>query len=89
MPNPDKLFAYLTKLGFVALALVVADELIQQILTRLTFPQVIAVFFGLLLMSPIAYFILQLERPHSEHRPRRGAERTPLLPPHNNNAEEQ
>jgi len=82
MPNHDKLLAYLTKLGFAALALVVAGELVQQIVTHLTFTEVVAVFFGLALMSPVAYFILESERPRSDHRPRRGAERTPLLPPH-------
>ena len=81
MPDPHKLMAYLTKLGFAALALVVAGELVRQILTRLTLTGVITVFFGLVLMSPIAYFILQSQRPRSEHSPRRGAERTPLLPP--------
>jgi len=88
MPNPERLMAYLTKLGFAALALVIAGELIQQMLTRMTFTGVIAVFFGLLLMSPVAYFILESERPRSEHRPRRGAERTPLLPPDNNEEEQ-
>lgn len=83
MPNPEKLMAYLKKLGFAALALVVASELVKQILTRLTFAEVIAAFVGLMLMSPVAYFILESERPRSEHRPRRGAERTPMLPPNN------
>ena len=82
MPNPDKIMAYLQKLGFAALALVVAGELISEICKHLTFAGLMAGFISLVLMSPIAYFILQSERPRSEHRPRRGAERTPLLPPH-------
>ena len=83
MPNPEKLMAYLTKLGFAALALVVAGDLISEICKHLTFGGLMFSVIGLVLMSPIAYFILQSERPRSEQRPRRGAERTPLLPPNN------
>ena len=82
MPNPNKLMAYLTNLGFAALALVVAGDLIAEICKHLTFGGLMLGVIGLVLMSPIAYFILQSGRPRSEHRPRRGAERSPLLPPH-------
>ncbi len=82
MADPHNLMAYLTKLGFAALAPVVAGELISQILSRMTAGGLILGFIALLLMSPIAYFILQSGRSRSEQRPRRGAERTPLLPRH-------
>jgi len=81
MPNPDRLMAYVLKLGFTALALVVINDLILELCKHLTFGGLVLGVIGLLIMSPIAYFILQSGRPSSEHRPRRGAERTPLLPP--------
>ena len=82
MPNPEKLMAQLTKLGFAALALVVGGDLISEICKHLTFGGLMLGVIGLLLISPIAYFILQSGHSRSEHRPRRGTERTPLLPPH-------
>jgi ABC-type Co2+ transport system permease subunit len=81
MPNPDRLMAFLQKLGFVALAFVVINDLILELCKHLTFTGLVVGMIGLLFMSPIAYFVLQSGRPPSEHRPRRGAERTPLLPP--------
>ena len=83
MRNPEQLMAYVEKLGFAMLALLVAGELVPQILAQLTPAGLIAAFVGLVLMSPIAYFILKSESSRSERRPRRGAERTPLLPPNN------
>jgi hypothetical protein len=83
MPNPEKLKAYLEKLGFALLALVVTGELIQQMLAHLSPTGLVVAFVGLVVMSPIAYFILQSQRPRAEHGPRRGAERTPLLPSNN------
>ena len=83
MPNPDKLIASVMNLGFAALALIIAGDLVQQILVHLTPAGLMAAFVGLVLMSPVAYFLLRAEMPQSEHRPRRGAERTPLLPPNN------
>ena len=82
MPNPDKILAYLLKLGFASLALLVAGELVLEICKHLTFGGLMLGFISLVLISPIAYFVLQFGRPRSEPRPRRGAERAPLLPPH-------
>ena len=85
MPNPDKIMAYLLKLGFASLALVVTADLVSEILKRLSFTGLLLGFVGLALISPVAYLIRETGRERPGQRPRRGAERTPLLPPREEN----
>jgi hypothetical protein len=85
MLNPDQLMSNLLKLGFFALGLVVATDLVSEILRRLSFTDLILAFVGLALISPLAYLIRETGRERPPQRPRRGAERTPLLPPREEN----
>lgn len=82
MPDFDKLMAYVLKLSFASFVLVVAADLVSEILSQLSFTALILTFLGFALISPIAYFIRESARPHARSRSRQGAERTPLLPPH-------
>ena len=71
----------LIKLAICPLLLLIVFSVITQAVSQLSFIKLFGLLAVLVLTSPIAYFILQSERPRSEHRPRRGAERTPILPP--------
>ena len=82
MFDPEKILNLLLKLGFASLALVVSADLILQILSRMSFTALTMALMGLALVSPIAYLLLKSGGDRAERRPHRGAERTPLLPPH-------
>jgi len=82
MPDPQKLLAYLMKLVLSAMAVLIAWELLIGMLKCLIHRASALDLIGLGVISPIAYFVLQAGRPREERRPRRGAERTPLLPSH-------
>jgi hypothetical protein len=61
--------------------LLFAHDLLCEIANHLTFPGALAVLAFFLCASPIAYVIRERRRPTRPDGARRGAERTPLLPP--------
>jgi len=80
--DPERGPATLVKLALYPLIFVVACRIVIELLSRLSAIDVLLVLFFLILISPLAYLV----REARGHRPqreggRRGAERTPSLPP--------
>lgn len=74
--------AALVRLAFYAFVLVIACGALQTILGRLTGADLLVGLITLVLLSPLAYLIREARAHHPERqRSRRGAERTPLMPP--------
>ena len=81
--NPDRGPESVGRLAMYALVLAVVGGAVGWILSLLTPPDVILPLVVLGLVSPLAYLIREARRTKpGRQRPRRGAERTPLLPPH-------
>jgi hypothetical protein len=80
--DPERGPATLVKLALYPLIFVVACEVIIDLVSRLSAIDTFLVFLFLVMLSPLAYFIRQ-SRGHRPQRGggRRGAERTPALPP--------
>ena len=80
--NPERGPAALVRLALYPLVLLVVCQLVATILSRLRAVDLLLLFLGLVLVSPVAYLIREARRGRPQ-RPgsRRGAERTPLLPP--------
>jgi hypothetical protein len=78
----DKTISSLIRLAFYPLILGVVYSLVVTILNHLPPGAVLGLFCLLLLLSPIAYVIREklAGRPRRQGAPR-GAERTPLIPP--------
>ena len=78
----DRAINSLIKLALYPLILVIVFSLITSLLTQLPPGVVVGLFCLLLLLSPIAYVIREklAGRPRRQGAPR-GAERTPLIPP--------
>jgi hypothetical protein len=80
--DPERGQEALVKFALYALILAVVSGLVVDLLSRLSGLDTFLAFLFLISMSPLAYLI----REARGHRPqrggaRRGAERTPLLPP--------
>lgn len=81
--RPERAFAFVAKLFFGILALLIIASLIFPVLGRMQFSGIdqLGVLVGLMFLSAIAYLVRE-RRLNARPRPRntRGAERTPLLP---------
>ena len=72
----------LIRLAFYPLVLLVVCQLVATILSRLRAVDLLLLFLGLVLVSPVAYLVRESRRGRPQRQgSRRGAERTPLLPP--------
>ena len=69
------------KLIGTVLAVIIAADLLRELLARMTLAGSLAVFAFFLCLSPVAYLVRERRRPLRPERSRGGAERTPLLPP--------
>ena len=80
--DPEKGPAALLRLALYPLIFIVACEALAMIASQLRAVDLLLMFLGLALVSPLAYLIREARqsRPHRQVS-RRGAERTPLLPP--------
>lgn len=86
--DPNKAFGPLMKLAIVPLILLVVADLLNMILDRFSFLGLLLFLLFLAVVSPVAYFIREELGPAKRQGPRRGAERTPLLPLNNEEDEE-
>jgi hypothetical protein len=72
----------LVKFAVVPLILVVTSQAIAVLVSQLSAIDILLALLFLTVLSPLAYFIRESRQGHSRHESgRRGAERTPLLPP--------
>ena len=72
----------LMKLALYALLVVVVFGSVVDLLSRLSFAQTLVAFLAVILVSPVAYLLRASRHPAPRGSGgRRGAERTPLLPP--------
>lgn len=73
----------IVRLAIYPLVLVVAGEAVAEVLNRLPPADFLLLLVFLACVSPIAYLIREARRRRPQRqRTRRGAERTPLLPNH-------
>ena len=80
--NPERGPSALLRLALYPLVLLVVCQLVATILSQLRAVDLLMIFLGLVLVSPLAYLIREARRGRPRRQPsRRGAERTPLLPP--------
>jgi hypothetical protein len=80
--HPERGPAALLRLAFYLLVLIVVFEALAMIVSQLRSVNFLLTFLGLMLVSPLAYFIREARRRRPQRQAsRRGAERTPLLPP--------
>jgi hypothetical protein len=77
----DRAVGLFGKLIFALFVLLIVGSLTEEILARLTCLQALVFLALCLCMSPAAYFIRKRRRPSRPDRVRRGTERTPILPP--------
>ena len=80
--HPERGPSALLRLAFYPIVLLAVCQLVATILSQLRAVDLLLIFLGLVLVSPVAYLIREARRGRPQ-RPgsRRGAERTPLLPP--------
>ena len=82
LSNPERGPAALLRLAFYPLVLLVVCQLVVTILSQLRGADLLLIFLGLALTSPLAYLVREACRGRLQRQAsRRGAERTPLLPP--------
>ena len=80
--NPERGPAALLRLALYPLILLAICQLVATILSRLRAVDLLLIFVGLFCVSPLAYLIREARRGRPQRQgSRRGAERTPLLPP--------
>ena len=80
--NPERGPAALLRLAFYPLVLLVVCQLVATILSQLRAVDLLLMFLGLAVVSPVAYLVRESRRGRPQlQASRRGAERTPLLPP--------
>ena len=80
--NPERGPAALLRLALYPLVLLVACHGVAALLSQLRGADLLLIFLGLALASPLAYLIREARRGRPQRQgSRRGAERTPLLPP--------
>ena len=79
--NPERGPASLLRLALYPLVLLVVCQLVATILSRLRAVDLLLLFLGLVLVSPVAYLVRESRGRPQRQGSRRGTERTPLLPP--------
>ena len=80
--NPEQGPSALLRLALYPLILLVVCQLVATILSQLRAVDLLVMFLGLVVVSPVAYLIRKARRGRPQRQAsRRGAERTPLLPP--------
>ena len=80
--NSERGPAALLRLTLYPLVLLVVCQLVATILSQLRAVDLLLLFLGLVFVSPLAYLIRESRRGRPQRQAsRRGAERTPLLPP--------
>ena len=80
--DPERGPAALLRLALYPLVLLVICQIVAAIFSQLRAIDLLLIFLGLLIASPEAYLIRESRRGRPQHQgSRRGAERTPLLPP--------
>ena len=80
--HPERGPKALLRLAFYALVVVVVFSVLSMIVNQLNGTDFFLGFLAIVLISPVAYFIRESRRRRPrQHISRRGAERTPLMPP--------
>ena len=80
--NPERGPSALLRLALYPLVLLVVCQLVAAILSQLRAVDLLLMFLGLVFVSPFAYLLREARRGRPQRQAsRRGAERTPLLPP--------
>ncbi len=80
--DPERGPEALVRLAACALVIVVVGGLVATILSQLRATDLLLAMLFLAIMSPVAYAVRKKRLGHDDHpRARRGAERTPLVPP--------
>jgi predicted lipid-binding transport protein (Tim44 family) len=77
----DRAKGFFIKLIGGLFILMIAGNLVCEIVNHLTFLGALAMLVFFLCLSPVAYVIRERGSPTRPERGRGGAERTPLLPP--------
>ena len=80
--HPERGPSALLRLAFYPIVLLVVCQLVVTILSQLRAVDLLLLFLGLVFVSPLAYLIREARQNRPQRQGgRRGAERTPLLPP--------
>lgn len=80
--NPKTAPETLVRLALYPLFILIIGSLVMGATSQLSNTDVLLALFFFILMSPLAYLIREQRERHRQHRrPRRGVERTPLVPP--------
>ena len=80
--DPERGTAALLRLALYPLVLLAICQLVATILSQLRAVDLLLMFLGLVFVSPFAYLLREARRGRPQRQAsRRGAERTPLLPP--------
>lgn len=79
--NLEKAIGSLMQLAIYPLVLLVVMSVVGQLMNHLSLLELLGLLAALVLMSPVAYVIRQSSEGRRPRPDRRGAERTPLLPP--------
>ena len=80
--HPERGPSALLRLAFYPIVLLVVCQLVATILSQLRAVDLLLIFVGLFCVSPLAYLVRESRRGRPQRQgSRRGAERTPLLPP--------
>ena len=80
--DPERGTAALLRLALYPLVLLAICQLVATILSQLRAVDLLLMFLGLAVVSPVAYLVRESRRGRPQRQAsRRGAERTPLLPP--------
>jgi hypothetical protein len=81
--NPERGPVTISRLAIYGLVFAATGRAVASILIRLAPANTLLPLLVLSFVSPLAYLIREARRTRQARwRPRRGAERTPLLPPH-------
>lgn len=80
--NPERGPEAVVRLAFYPLAVLIAGVGVLALLDQLGLAGSLLALFSLILVSPLAYFVREARQGRPRRQvSRRGAERTPLLPP--------
>ena len=80
--DPERGTAALLRLALYPLVLLAICQLVATILSQLRAVDLLLIFVGLFCVSPLAYLVREYRRGRPQRQAsRRGVERTPLLPP--------
>ncbi len=80
--DPERGPEAIVRLAACALVILVVGSLVATVLSRLKAADLLLAMLLLAMMSPVAYAVRKARQGHNDNlRARRGAERTPLVPP--------